>query len=176
MKHPAAGWLMLLAWAGSILAGLWFYSFNQLQEFDPLHKLATAASLPNFDAGLAQQLNVMGIAPGSLVHITTQDQCYCSTLADDHLAELSQTLQSNGYQAVRLNLQASPQLQKLFSSVPALIVFGSDAQIRYVGPYSSGFGCFSGKNLLDTIARLARQPDFYGAVVNSEANGCFCRS
>ncbi|MEC8788091.1 MAG: DUF6436 domain-containing protein, partial [Pseudomonadota bacterium] len=45
---------------------------------------------------------------------------------------------------------------------------------RYLGPYATGYGCFTGKNLVEQVVSYTTQLPYNGAVINTDATGCFC--
>ena len=67
-----------------------------------------------------------------------------------------------------------PELAALIEAVPALIVLDKQAQLRYLGPYATGYGCFTGKNLVEQVVSYTTQLPYNGAVINADASGCFC--
>ena len=75
---------------------------------------------------------------------------------------------------VRLNIEDVPELQNIIPAVPTLIVVDELNHLRYLGPYATGYGCFTGKDLVDQVVSYSRQSPYTGAVINADAEGCFC--
>lgn len=171
MKNFAA-WL-LGAWAMLLTVGLWLYSLNQLRPFDPHQQLAQAAASAGFDRTFADLLHKEGIGPGSLVHLTTTRTCYCDTLSSGHGESLLSALPEESYQLKTLIVDPISDLGKLVPSIPALAVIGQDGNLKYLGPYAVGYGCLSGNTLSKLIlSQLASV--LPGALINTDASGCFC--
>lgn len=173
MKQPKTTFIVVV-WALSILAILLGANLQQIVTFDPALKLAQAASQPDFDEQFAQELVEAGIQPGSLVHLQSDQRCYCNQLSDSHQQSLSKDLADDGYHLTQLSLKEHPALTKYISHFPALAVVDTDGHLRYLGPYATGYGCFTGNDLITEISRIATTTDYYGASINSEAKGCFC--
>ena len=62
----------------------------------------------------------------------------------------------------------------MIPAVPALIILDEHSNLRYLGPYATGYGCFTGKDLVDQIVGYTTQSPYNGAVINTDAEGCFC--
>lgn len=166
-------WTLLLVWAVSLLAALLVYGQRQLSLFDPDGKLLHLTTATQFDTQLVELLNHENIKAGSIVHVGTASRCYCETLSAPHQQQLSTQLGSR-YESVRVNLEDIPELQKIIPAVPALIVLDERNHLRYLGPYATGYGCFTGKNLVQQVVSYATQSPYRGAVINADAEGCFC--
>ncbi|WP_414829297.1 DUF6436 domain-containing protein [Alteromonas sp. H39] len=175
MNARYLGWGMLFAWAVAILAGLWLYNSKQIVSFDPDQVLAQAATSMAFDDNLVVELSKQGVQPGSLVHLQTNAACYCNTLTSAHRDTLLSQLHNEGYQATTIDISTIPGLHALLPTFPAIAVIDNNGQLRYLGPYATGYGCFTGETLIDNIVSIARS-DYHGAVVQTEASGCFCQT
>ena len=170
-KH--LGWALLALWAVSLLTALLVYGQRQLSSFDPDGKLLHLSTAPSFDTKLVQLLHHQNIKAGSVVHVGTTSRCYCESLTSPHQNQLLASL-GEGYQSVRLNIDEVPALQAMLHAVPALLVLDNQNQLRYLGPYATGYGCFTGKNLVEQVVSYATQSPYNGAVINADAQGCFC--
>lgn len=166
--------IIVVVWALSIMVILLGANLQQIVTFDPASKLAQAASQPDFDEQFTRELTDAGIQPGTLVHLQSDQRCYCNQLSDSHQQSLSEDLASEGYQLTQLSLKEHPALTKYISHFPALAVVDTEGHLRYLGPYATGYGCFTGNDLITEISRIATTPEYYGASINSEAKGCFC--
>jgi len=169
-------WTLLVVWAVVLLAAMLAYGQRQLSVFDPESRLLYASTNPDFDQRVVSLLNTYGITGANIVHIGTQSQCYCEWLTTAHQTQLINTLDSAQYRIAQVTIEALPALQQLLPSIPALIVIDDNNQLRYLGPYSTGYGCFTGKTLVQEIAAYTTQLPYTGAVINTDAEGCFCSS
>lgn len=167
-------WGLLVLWAVSLLAAMLFYSQRQLTEFDPDMALSEAATSPDFDARVVTLLEAQGVQPGSIVHLQKDTGCYCNELAAPHTRQLAASLANNQFQFRRLSLDAVPDLKAFIPTFPAVAIVDNQRRLRYLGPYATGYGCFTGATLVDTIARIATSETSFGAVINTSAEGCFC--
>lgn len=171
--HKKASWLLLVLWAIGLLCALLAYGQRQLSDFDPDGELLHRTTAPDFDASLVAILEKQGIQPGSVIHVGTQYRCYCDTLTTPHQTQLTAKLGSN-FRQVRLIVEDVPELATMLEAVPALIVLDKQNQLRYLGPYATGYGCFTGKNLVEQVVSYTTQLPYAGAVINTDATGCFC--
>lgn len=171
---PWFKWALLAAWCGSLLSVLWFYGDRQLSPFDPALTLTHAASAPDFDQRFTSILQQQGVKPGSIVHLQTQNPCYCNSLTEAHQRELSALLKNNHYQLQVIHVDEAPQLEALLPAYPALAVVDEYNQLRYLGPYAEGLGCYTGDDLVTQIASVVTAQTYLGATVNTTSEGCFC--
>ncbi|WOI37390.1 DUF6436 domain-containing protein [Alteromonas sp. CI.11.F.A3] len=169
-------WTLLLVWAISLLSAVLFYSQRQISEFDPKGTLLHQSTSVTFDASLITLLKNYDVPAGSIVHVGTQENCYCDTLTDPHQTQLINKLGQLDYSGFRLDIENVPELAAILPSVPALMVVDTQYNLRYLGPYATGYGCFTGKNLVDEISGYASNSSYINAVVKTEADGCFCNS
>ena len=170
------GWVLLVVWAGGMLAALLAYSQRQLSEFDPDGVLLHASTSPNFDSNFVAFLKEQNVEAGSIVHIGTASNCYCNSLTKPHQTQLLNRFESEQYQLTSINIESAAMLKKMLSSVPALVIVDKDYQLRYVGPYATGYGCFTGKDMVDQVVTYTKQAPYQGAVINADAQGCFCQA
>lgn len=168
------GWGLLAVWSVALMVGLWFYGDDKIVPFDPDLRLNRAAASEDFDDQFVHSLISAGVKPGSLVHIQAATPCYCNTFSGIHQQALTQLLANDGYQLVKLNIKDVPALNLWISTFPALAVIDMKGKLRYLGPYATGIGCFTGDNLVNNIAAIVQQPQPLGALINSEAQGCYC--
>ena len=171
--HQKTSWVLLALWAVGLLTALLVYGQRQLSQFDPNGELLHRTTAPDFDATLVEFLKNQNIKAGSVIHVGTQSRCYCDTLTTPHQTQLLAKL-GDDYRQVRLNVEDVPELAALIKAVPALIVLDKQTQLRYLGPYATGYGCFTGKNLVEQVVSYTTQLPYNGAVINADATGCFC--
>jgi hypothetical protein len=167
-------WLLLIVWAGVILTAMLFYGLRQLTWFDPEMRLSQAASQVDFDRDFVALLHHAGVKNHSLIHLQDTQGCYCNKLSLAHQQLLQHSLLDEGYTLTTLNINKHPDIAAVMPSFPALAVIDELGQLRYLGPYSTGYGCFTGDDLVDDITQLIEAP-YYGATINTEAVGCYCQ-
>jgi hypothetical protein len=167
-------WALLALWASSLLAAMLVYGQRQLSEFDPEGVLLHQSTSPTFDSELTQLLKNSHVPSASIVHIGSSERCYCETLTAPHQTQLLNRLGESQYSVVDIALDTVKGLSNIITTVPALIVIDEHYQLRYVGPYATGYGCFTGKNLVDQVVSYTHQLPYNGAIINSDATGCFC--
>ncbi len=171
-----SSWLLLFAWAACILAGLLFYSQKQLSGFDPQGVLLHASTEASYGTDIARALQQNGIPSASIIHVSTSKACYCDTLAQPHQQALLAELETDGYRSVELSLEQVPELKSVMTATPALIVIDDEYQLRYLGPYATGYGCFTGKNVVEEVLQYTKTPAYPGAIINADGQGCFCHA
>lgn len=176
MRKHHGKWLLVIIWCLSIMTGLWVYGDFQITPFDPAMKLGQAASQKGFDADIVKAFNTAGITGGTIVHIESDRRCYCNSLSQKHQQSLSDSLAEDGYTFATLALQQHPALRAVIPSFPALALIDHNNQLRYLGPYATGLGCYTGDDLVAIIAALAHNETMPGAVVNSNVEGCYCNT
>jgi hypothetical protein len=167
-------WALLALWASSVLAAMLVYGQRQLSEFDPDGILLHHSTSPTFDSELTQLLKNNNVPSASIIHIGSSESCYCETLTAPHQTQLLNRLGESQYGVVNIALDTVKGLSNIITTVPALIVIDENYQLRYVGPYATGYGCFTGKNLVDQVVSYTHQLPYNGAIINSDATGCFC--
>lgn len=168
------GWVLLLIWGGGILAALLLYSQRQLTEFDPDGLLLQQSMSPSFDRQLTEILKQLDVPAASLVHVGSSQHCYCESLTAPHQTQLAKYLENDAYTLTNIDIEEAAPLRTVLSQVPALIVVDEHYQLRYIGPYATGYGCFTGKNLVQQIIGYTQTLPYHGAVINADAVGCFC--
>ncbi|WP_018984447.1 DUF6436 domain-containing protein [Salinimonas chungwhensis] len=166
-------WILVGLWFTACASGLGYYSISHIQTFDPHLTLNQAAAGQDFDKQLSATLAQAAVLPGTLLHIRPEGECYCDTLARTHLRALGEALPS--YSIKSMSVSSLPGVSRWLTRLPALALLDKNGEVRYLGPYALGAGCFSGNTLETRIIALAnsslRSP---GAVVISDATGCFC--
>lgn len=144
-------WALLALWASGLLAAMLVYGQRQLSEFDPDGILLHQSTSPTFDSELTQLLKKSNVPSASIIHIGSSESCYCETLTAPHQTQLLNRLGESQYSVVDIALDSVKGLSNIITTVPALIVIDESYQLRYVGPYATGYGCFTGKNLVDQV-------------------------
>ncbi|WDT86315.1 DUF6436 domain-containing protein [Alteromonas sp. 009811495] len=174
MIPKSLGWTLLVLWAVSILTALLFYGQRQLSEFDPNGNLLHQSTSPTFDEDVIALLKDNGVSAGTIVHIGTSQDCYCETLTAPHQTQLIERFNLLDFNLMTFNIENTPSLKRILTRVPALMIVDNEFRLRYLGPYATGYGCFTGKNLVERIVTYTQSSPYQGAVVNADAEGCFC--
>lgn len=169
-------WALLIGWAVSMLVALLLHGQRQISEFDPDGVLLHASTSPHFDSNFVAFLKEQNVEAGSIVHIGTASNCYCDSLTKPHQTQLLNRFENEQYQLTSMNIESAPNLKEMLSSVPALVIVDKDYQLRYLGPYATGYGCFTGKDMVDQVVTYTQQTPYQGAVINADAQGCFCHT
>ncbi len=173
-KHIA--WILLFLWASALIAGLVFYGKNQVTPFDPDGVLLHQSTDLAFDDRIVAELQANHISASTVLHIGSEKSCYCETVTEPHQAQLAKTLSEYGFISKQVSIESLPNLSKVITTIPALIVIDDQSNLRYLGPYATGLGCFTGQTLIGQIAQLATQTEYAGAVINADVEGCFCKA
>ncbi|GEA12128.1 DUF6436 domain-containing protein [Alteromonas sp. KUL49] len=173
-KHIA--WTLLILWASALIAGLVFYGQKQVTPFDPNGVLLHQSTDLAFDKRLVETLQANDISANTVLHVGSEKRCYCETVTEPHQLQLTAVLEEFGYQSQHIAIESFPNLADVITAVPALIVIDGESNLRYLGPYATGLGCFTGQTLIGQITQLATQIDYAGAVINADVEGCFCEA
>ncbi|MFT4789297.1 MAG: hypothetical protein ACI95X_002131 [Paraglaciecola sp.] len=107
----------------------------------------------------------------TLVHFVSEDSCLYQLVAIRHIHEVKHQATNVGKTNMTVNIEDIPRLNDIFNRTPAIAIFDDEGNLAYLGPYSTGIGCFSGNNTfepyLDSKANLR-------AMIPLEATGCYC--
>lgn len=171
MKYLAT--LGITVWVVSILLLLKVVDTTKLREFDPNQRLYLLSANGEFESGLTKLLQeVKGDISKTAIHFRNGD-CFCETLVSTHSQELANTLTAANFHNITVNINDVAGITTYIPSTPALAIFNESQQLVYLGPYSTGLGCFTDNSLIDTIKQyLIAQ--YWGAQINTEAEGCYC--
>ncbi|MEP1447256.1 MAG: DUF6436 domain-containing protein [Paraglaciecola sp.] len=171
----SAKWIVAL-WGVICLAGLLTLSVSQLDEFDPQSKLAIALTDVAFEQKFISQLQQQHKWLGqSLVHFSDTN-CFCETIAQPHIARLSQNMLDNGFQNIHINISIHPEFARFVPSTPAVAIIGALQELIYFGPYAEGYGCLSGTGLVDAILPKLNSPTIENSILITDAKGCYCHT
>lgn len=182
---PLWAWLLVLLWCVSTLGWLWQQQQAYYGVFDPdrqlsklpaqlpasLTKMLNAQQSPRY-AGTSAVANMTDRLPAGeadqLVVVLAAD-CYCTSAARRHLAELQQHSQ-------RTIIEITPhQLLQAGLQVPATpaLLWWRDQQLWYAGPLAAGAVCGTAGDLL--LPLLTGQQQIAGSWRNSDTQTCRCR-
>jgi hypothetical protein len=112
---------------------------------------------------------------GTIFHVT-QGSCFCETLSESHKNTLNNWALSERISYQNIDISGIPEIQRFVPSTPAVIVLNKNRELVYLGPYSTGMGCFQSSGMVDERIK----PYFQNAAaplratIQSEAKGCYC--
>jgi hypothetical protein len=163
-------------WCVACFAGLLFQSVSQLDEFDPESKLSLAIADIEFVQNLVNQLQKKhnSIAQ-SIIHFS-DNNCFFETLAQGHIARLSNDMLNNGFRNIHINLKDFPEFAYFIPSTPAVAIVGALKELIYLGPYSEGYGCLKGTGLVDALLPNINSTAAENTILITDAKGCYCET
>lgn len=173
--------LLILLWAGAMLAAYQWYQARYLRSFSEQTALFYGEQLRLPD-------ELAGAGPIRLVHFW-DPACPCNVGNQQHLAELIEHFAPQGvtFYAVQKpgssgqlpstlsGLQALPELtgSEQIPASPAVAIWDRNGQLAYFGPYSEGAVCNSSNSFIEPILNaLVAQRSVNAS--NTLAVGCFC--
>jgi hypothetical protein len=163
-------------WFLTCLAGLLLLSVSQLDEFDPESKLSLAITDIRFEQKLINQLQTeYNSIDQTIIHFS-DNNCFCETLAQNHIARLSKNMSENGFRNIRVDVETFPEFAKFVPSTPAVAIIGALKELIYFGPYSEGYGCLTGTGLVDALLPKINSSTAENALLITDANGCYCQT
>ena len=165
--------LLVFAWFVVIFTALMYFTTERLVDFDPHATLLDKATKPSFyvelDAFFSEQF---GSVSGRAFHVS-DEACFCQTIADAHVMSVKELVVSETMENVSVSLSEYRGLQNFLPSVPAVIIYNTEAELIYVGPYSTGYLCSTGNGLVEALIPQMKQ-SASEPVVMSLARGCYC--
>lgn len=171
----SAKWIVGV-WCVSCLAGLLFLSFSQLDDFDPESKLSMAITDIEFEQKFISQLQKNHSSIGqSIIHFSDND-CFCETIAQNHIARLSNNMIANGFHNIHININTDPEFAHFVPSTPAVAIVGALEELIYFGPYSVGYGCLRGTGLVDALLPKINSTTVENTILITDAKGCYCKT
>jgi hypothetical protein len=171
----SAKWVVGI-WCVACLAGLLFLSVSQLDEFDPESKLSMAIADIGFEQKFIQQLQKNHSSIGqSIIHFS-DNNCFCETIAQSHIARLSNDMVDNGFHNVHINIKTLPEFAHFIPSTPAVAIIGALKELIYLGPYSEGYGCLKGTGLVDALLPKINSTTMENTILITDAKGCYCQT
>ncbi|WP_149865476.1 DUF6436 domain-containing protein [Catenovulum maritimum] len=166
---------VIFIWLFATGIAFYFFSQSSIEWFDAKGQLLAIQSnqtlQSEYETKLADTLiGEFGQLNNRVFHISDED-CSCNRLAEPHKAELDSWFKDKGFQTSELPLAV---LKSLLPASPAVIVFDKNGQLTYLGPYSSGYLCNKENSVVELAVAPSLQIDDLPAVINSQAQGCFC--
>jgi hypothetical protein len=163
-------------WCIACLTGLLFLSVSQLVDFDPESKLSLAISDVEFEQNFINQLqNKYSSIDQTIIHFS-DDNCFCDSIAQNHIARLSNDMSDNGFRNIYVDIETSPEFAHFIPSTPAIAIIGALRELIYLGPYSEGYGCLKGTGLLDALLPKIKSSIAENTILITDAKGCYCET
>mgnify|MGYP001042036983 CR=1 FL=1 len=184
-------------WIFPLAAVIWFciafWAINwvgesKFKEFDPELRLSSQMMSLSMEAELVRllpasvaQADLGNIASdsdranGTIFHLT-QGACFCETLSESHKNTLNEWASSKQIAYQTIDVSAMADLRRFVPSTPAVIVLNKKRELVYLGPYSTGMGCFQSSGMVDERIKPYFQNSAVElhATIQSEAKGCYC--
>lgn len=174
-KSRFFNYLAVTLWFVIVMSTVVSFSVKKVVAFDPYGDLIFESSSQDFDERVVKILDDMGIEPGSMVHIESGRDCMCDELTRKYRDELYESLEKEGFTLSKVKLNEDNPLRKMIISTPAVITYGHDGKLKYLGPYATGLGCFTGTSNVDSILDASILESAPGAMVNVDNIGCYCQ-
>ncbi len=193
--HRISRWLFPLA--AAIWFGIAFWAINwvgasKFTDFDPELRLSSQMMSLSMEAELVKLLSNSteqnaiengegGITDdgenvnGTIFHVT-QGSCFCERLSEGHRDKLNEWASSEQISYQNIDLSAMSDLRRFVPSTPAVIVLNKNRELVYLGPYSTGMGCFQSSGMVDERIKpyFQNSTTEFRATIQSEARGCYC--
>ena len=145
-----------------VTATLWWYSYRHTEELKELWI--------DFDPTQLQQAKLTPVNRIALVvHFVDRD-CPCSRFAMNHIETLEATYASVA--EFRFIGEAGTEGLTVPAG-PSVAIWDQQGTLAYYGPYSSGFLCGQGDDLMSAVMEQLKQgtnPEW----INQQGVGCFC--
>jgi hypothetical protein len=157
---------------------------KKYNEFDPQLRLSSAMMSLSMEEDVVSLLPVK-IHPrdnqftdiiGTIFHVS-QGNCFCESLSKAHKSALNEWALARRVTYQNIELSNYPTLREFVPSTPAVIVLNSKRELVYLGPYSTGMGCFQNSGMVDERIKPYFESDGapeLNATIQSEAKGCYC--
>ncbi|MCY7297089.1 DUF6436 domain-containing protein [Alteromonas sp. a30] len=146
---------------------------SKISPFDPHSELASNMADMTFDNRLRDTLIRHGIDVHNTVVHFTQAHCVCAQIAQRHINSVKQRASAQSYNNVQVSLNQLLALKAFIPSIPAVAVFNKNAQLSYLGPYSTGLYCSPNEGIVEKF--IPSQDHLIGANIMHEAQGCYCQ-
>lgn len=170
-----AKWLVAV-WSITCLAGILLLSVSQLNEFDPESRLSVAITDINFEQKFVNQLQKYHSSiEQSVIHFS-DNNCFCGSIAQPHIERLSNDMFDSGFHNIHINIKARPEFARFVPSTPSVAIVGALKELIYLGPYSKGYGCFSGTGLVDALLPKINSARVENSILITDAKGCYCHT
>ncbi|MGQ8365965.1 DUF6436 domain-containing protein [Glaciecola sp. 1036] len=167
--------VMVIVWFLLGSAFVLFVGKQGIHEFDPHLKMSQAMMDLDYEEKLSKLFEHLPHADnGLLIHVGSGKSCFCEVLAESHIKSLNKFSEKEGLTSHSVTIEELPELASFIPSTPAVIYMDEDRQIKYVGPYSQGAGCFSASGLVDDAIKATLGLKNSQSILVNEASGCYC--
>jgi hypothetical protein len=175
-------WFCIAFWAINWVGESKFTDFDpELRLSSEMMSLSMEAELVNLLPASVEQNGLENVdsdsenANGTIFHVT-QGSCFCETLSESHKNTLNEWASSKQISYQNIDVSSMPNLQRFVPSTPAVIVLNKNRELVYLGPYSTGMGCFQSSGMVDERIKPYFQNSAVTlrATIQSEAKGCYC--
>jgi hypothetical protein len=161
-------WLIWLA------AAFYYFASNDLVLFDPEDSLASASQDMSFDQEIVSYFEQHSLSTHKQVYHLLDENCRCNEISEAHRLDLNiGVFNDSGYETQTLSFK---QFSNILPSSPAVIIFNSNNELVYIGPYSAGLSCDSSNSFVESVFKQSLISEYLGAIVVHEAQGCYCQN
>ncbi len=178
----AVVWFCIAFWAINWVGASKFKDFDpELRLSSEMMSLSMEEELLNLLPASVEQSGVENVdndaenANGTIFHVT-QGSCFCETLSESHKKTLNEWASSKQISYQNIDVSNLSKLRRFVPSTPAVIVINKNRELVYLGPYSTGMGCFQSSGMVDERIKpyFQNATATLRATIQSEAKGCYC--
>ena len=169
-------WLLIVAWFGAVLVGLWWLLEARLVWFDGEGRLQQQVSSNDFEQRLASQLQHIAPDLSSSVFHVFAESCQCNWRTRGHQQAIERSVKAQGGHNITIDIDQYPELKTLLPSTPAVIIYNANQQLVYLGPYADGAFCTTETSFVEQLLPEINSDKLKasGGWINTVANGCYC--
>ena len=175
IKRDYSVYLILLAWFVTVMSVVISFSVRKVVAYDPFGDLIYQSSNTDFEKEISEALDSMNIGPGTMLHVVSDKPCFCDDMTNKYSEALYEKLEESGFTYKKAALMKGDQLSRYIVSTPTVITVGHDGRLKYLGPYATGLGCFTGDTDIEGIYAASIDNELPGPIVNAENVGCYCQ-
>lgn len=166
--------LLVSIWALLALGLVIYFASEKIKDFDPNGILTKRMGKIEADSQFRDKLRALGFKVEKGVFHFITSNCYCNFIASTHINSVNSLVLNKGYTNIQVDISLFPTLKNYIPSTPAVAVFNDTGTLAYLGPYSSGLYCAPSKGLVEKF--IPAHKNIIGAVVLTDARGCYCAS
>lgn len=166
--------VLFVVWVAASITALFFFIPRPNTLFDD-GRLYQAAKTRLFDqkiSAIAQAHLGKDIAH-TVIHFSSAAHCLCEPIARRHIQSVKKVISTSGGTSVDVTLHNHSDWLDVIPATPAVAVFDSQGNLSYLGPYSTGTGCFTSNGIVENYIN---KQSMIGSTVLSDAEGCYCRT
>lgn len=172
--------LAFVIWFIAASAAVIWVGQQNIDEFDYDQRLSMAMMSMDFESSLVDTLRsdypeLFDNDSPLLLHIRGEQDCFCERLAEPHTSQLNHFAKQHQYQTANISIGANQVLADFVPSTPAVIFLTKEKTLGFIGPYSSGAGCFGTYGYIDGyLEKYSNNKQPTSSVIINEAAGCYC--